>query len=214
MAQTLVESKAVFLERASRVGLPDEAVGRLVDQGIDTMSKLAFAPCQPGETPSEESLTGLIKTEGAEPSRGSIAAVRHLVFEAQTLLVSQTKALVENREAETKDLAPAERRERIKTQSQRLAGITMSGQSECSFASYDLCMKLLTENCVSYLAPSKFITREAELRADKPRKELDLQHSTLIVKEREPDQVCDTSTALSLHHALHRTSRFRPLWIF
>ena len=75
-------------------------------------------------------------------------------------------------------------------------------------------MKLLTENCVSYLAPSKFITREAELRADKPRKELDLQHSTLIVKEREPDQVCDTSTALSLHHALHRTSRFRPLWIF
>ncbi|CAE7464224.1 unnamed protein product [Symbiodinium sp. KB8] len=184
MAQTLVESKAVFLERASRVGLPDEAVGRLVDQGIDTMSKLAFAPCQPGETPSEESLTGLIKTEGAEPSRGSIAAVRHLVFEAQTLLVSQTKALVENREAETKDLAPAERRERIKTQSQRLAGITMSGQSECSFASYDLCMKLLTENCVSYLAPSKFITREAELRADKPRKELDLQHSTLIVKER------------------------------
>ena len=85
---------------------------------------LAFAPCQPGETPSEESLTGLIKTEGAEPSRGSIAAVRHLVFEAQTLLVSQTKALVENREAETKDLAPAERRERIKTQSQRLAGIT------------------------------------------------------------------------------------------
>ncbi|CAE7733938.1 unnamed protein product [Symbiodinium necroappetens] len=158
------------------------------------------------ETPSEESLTGLIQTEGAEPSRGSIAAVRHLVFEAQTLLVSQTKALVENREAETKDLAPAERRERIKTQSQRLAGITMSGQSECSFASYDLCMKLLTENCVSYLAPSKFITREAELRADKPRKELDLQHSTLIVKEREPDQVCDTSTALSLHHALHRRS--------
>ncbi|CAE7553006.1 ubiad1, partial [Symbiodinium necroappetens] len=206
MAQTLVESKAVFLERASRVGLPDEAVKRLVDQGIDTMSKLAFAPCQPGETPSEESLTGLIQTEGAEPSRGSIAAVRHLVFEAQTLLVSQTKALVENREAETKDLAPAERRERIKTQSQRLAGITMAGQSECSFASYDLCMKLLTENCVSYLAPSKCITREAELRADKPRKELDLQHSTLIVKEREPDQVCDTSTALSLHHALHRRS--------
>ncbi|CAE7403302.1 unnamed protein product [Symbiodinium microadriaticum] len=204
MAQTLVESKAVFLERASRVGLPDEAVRRLVDQGIDTMSKLAFAPCQPGETPSEESLTGLIQTDGAEPSRGSIAAVRHLVFEAQTLLVSQTKALVENREAETKDLAPAERRERIKTQSQRLAGIAMSGQSECSFASYDLCMKLITENCVSYLAPSKFITREAELRADKPRKELDLQHSTLIVKEREPDQVCDTSTALSLHHALHR----------
>ncbi|CAE7513159.1 unnamed protein product, partial [Symbiodinium necroappetens] len=91
-----------------------------------------------GETPSEESLIGLIQTEGAEPSRGSIAAVRHLVFEAQTLLVSQTKALVENREAETKDLAPAERRERIKTQSQRLAGITMSGQSECSFASYEL----------------------------------------------------------------------------
>ncbi|CAE7619130.1 unnamed protein product [Symbiodinium sp. CCMP2592] len=206
MAQTLVESKAVFLERAKRVGLPQEAVDRLVAQTIDTMAKLAFAPCQPGETPTEESLSALIKVGGAAPPLGSIAAVRHLVFEAQTLLVSQTKALVENKENEVKELAPAERRERIRAQANKLRGITMSGQTECSYASYDLCMKLLTDNCISYLSPAKFITREAELRSEKPRKELDVQASTLVVRDRDPDQSCDTSTALSLHHAMHRRS--------
>ncbi|CAE7242070.1 unnamed protein product [Symbiodinium sp. CCMP2592] len=206
MAQTLVESKAVFLERAKRVGLPQEAVDRLVAQTIDTMAKLAFAPCQPGETPTEESLAALIKVGGAAPPLGSIAAVRHLVFEAQTLLVSQTKALVENKENEVKELAPAERRERIRAQANKLRGITMSGQTECSYASYDLCMKLLTDNCISYLSPAKFITREAELRSEKPRKELDVQASTLVVRDRDPDQSCDTSTALSLHHAMHRRS--------
>lgn len=206
MAQTLVESKAVFLERAKRVGLPQDAVDRLIAQSIDTMAKLAFAPCQPGETPTEEALSNLIKVGATAPPLGSIAAVRHLVFEAQTLLVSQTKALVENKENEVKELAPAERRERIRAQALKLTGITMAGQSECSYASYDLCMRLLTENCVSYLPPSKFITREAELRSDKPRKELDVQASTLVVKDRDPDQSCDTSTALSLHHAMHRRS--------
>ncbi|CAE7260491.1 unnamed protein product [Symbiodinium sp. CCMP2592] len=167
---------AVFLERAKRVGLPQEAVDRLVAQTIDTMAKLAFAPCQPGETPTEESLAALIK------------------------------ALVENKENEVKELAPAERRERIRAQARKLTGITMSGQTECSYASYDLCMKLLTDNCISYLSPAKFITREAELRSEKPRKELDVQASTLVVRDRDPDQSCDTSTARSLHHAMHRRS--------
>ncbi|CAE7896276.1 unnamed protein product [Symbiodinium microadriaticum] len=83
------------------------------------MPKLAFPACQPGETLSEEALVNLIRVGDADPSRGSIAAVRHLVLEAQTLLVSQTKALVENRESETKELAPAERRERIRRSAYR-----------------------------------------------------------------------------------------------
>ena len=67
-------------------------------------------------------------------------------------------------------------------------------------------MRMMTDNCVHYLPPSKFITREAELRHDKPQKELDVQGSSIIVKPKEPDESCDTSTALSLHHALQRRS--------
>ena len=33
-----------------------------------------------------------------------------------------------------------------------------------------------------------------------------MQSSTIVLKDRDPDQSCDTSTALSLHHALHRRS--------
>ena len=206
MAQTLVESRAVFKERAQRVGLPESARDRLIAQGVDTLAKLAFASGNPGEAPTEAILKQLIEEQGKPaPSVGTIAAVRHLVFEAQTVLVSQTKAMTETRE-EVKELAPAERRARVRDQATRLKGIPMTGQSECAHASYDLVMKMMTDNCVHYLPPSKFITREAELRHDKPQKELDVQGSSIIVKPKEPDQSCDTSTALSLHHALQRRS--------
>ena len=66
------------------------------------------------------------------------------MFEAQTVLVSQTKALTETRE-EIKELAPAERRARIRDQAARLKGIPMTGQSECAHASYDLIMRMMTQ---------------------------------------------------------------------
>ena len=34
---------------------------------------------------------------------------------------------------------------------------------ECSYASYRLCLKLISDSSVSYLAPSKFISRQEEL---------------------------------------------------
>ena len=73
---------------------------------------------------------------------------------------------------------------------------------------------MMTDNCVHYLPPSKFVTREAELRHDKPQKELDVQGSSIIVKPKEPDQSCDTSTALSLHHSItpYRGAALHLMW--
>ena len=108
MAQTLVESQAVFKERAQRVGLPDSARDRLIAQGVHTLAKLAFASGNPGEAPAEATLKQLIEEQGKPaPSVGTIAAVRHLVFEAQTVLVSQTKAMTETRPRPPSCLAEA-----------------------------------------------------------------------------------------------------------
>ena len=77
MAQTLVESQAVFKERAQRVGLPESARDRLIAQGVDTLAKLAFASGNPGEAPAEATLKQLIEEQGKPaPSVGAIAAVR------------------------------------------------------------------------------------------------------------------------------------------
>ena len=200
----LSDSKAVLQERAKRVGLPDEALAKLFDQGVDTLAKLACAPGQPGEPPNDEKLKALIAADEKEPSVGVLAALRLLVFEAQTLLVYQSKSLVENKEDQVKELPAAERRERLKLQSQRLSGISFTGNAECSYASYDLCVKMQVDNTVSYLAPSKFTTRQSELKLEKPKKEIDIASNHVVIKDQQADQVCDVTNALNLHHALHR----------
>ena len=195
MASLLTDSEAVLRERAQRVGLPQAAIDRLIAQHITTLAKLAFAPGQPGEQPTDERLKALIQIGADEPSLGALAAIRHLVFEAQTIMINQTKTMIENKEDTVKEVPPAERRERIKQQALRLQGLALRGNLECSYASYDLCTKLQVDNVVSYLAPSKFTTRTSELKLEKPKKEL---------RDKTADQSCDVNTSLNLHLALQR----------
>eukprot|EP00439_Symbiodinium_sp_Y106_P010245 s10223_g1.t1 len=206
MASLLTDSEAVLRERAQRVGVPPAAIERLIAQHITTLAKLAFAPGQPGEQPTDERLKALIQIGADEPSLGALAAIRHLVFEAQTVMINQTKTktMIENKEDTVKEVPPAERRERIKQQALRLQGLALRGNLECSYASYDLCTKLQVDNVVSYLAPSKFTTRTSELKLEKPKKELDIQASQVVLRDKAADQSCDVNTSLNLHLALQR----------
>ena len=208
---SLTESTAVFDERAALVGLPDESIRELKDKGLNTLAKLAFAAGQPGDTPTEGSLRRLVTHDGEDPanvSMGVLSSIRRLTFEAQTLMVSQLRAMVECKEDDQGlDMAPAERAERIRRQRDRLGGLELVGELECGHVCYEHVAKMLQANAVSYLAPHLFISRKAELTKHKPKRELVLDHgSHVVVKERGHDWKCDTSTDLLLQQALHRRS--------
>ena len=57
--EKLVDSEAVFREHAGTVGLPDDAIERLINRGIDTMAPIAYSVGQPGGTPSPADLERL-----------------------------------------------------------------------------------------------------------------------------------------------------------
>lgn len=205
---SLTESSAVFKERARDVGLDDANRTLLENQGITTMAKLAFAVGQPGETPTEASIRGLV-ANGGDPAAvplGVVSSLRRLLFEAQTLLIAQVKTLIENKVDETKlEMAPAERTHRIAEQRGRLVGMTLTGELECGYCCYDLVMKLAQHNSVVYLPPHKFVSRKAELGLDKPKKELTIEaNSTVTVKDKSQELTCSTSTDLHLQEALTR----------
>ena len=65
---------------------------------------------------------------------------------------------------------------------------------------------MVQDNVITYLPPAKFGSRQAELRLEKPKKELDIVNSSLTIRDQKQEASCDTSSALSLHHALHRRS--------
>ena len=122
----LTESGAAFESRASEVGLSSDEVDILKAKGVTTLSRLAYALTQPGSAPSEESLKGLLAAVngGGDPaSVGAVSALRRLIFEAQTLAMSEVRALAEAGEDHHKaELPSAERRDRVVKQRARLGG--------------------------------------------------------------------------------------------
>ena len=205
MAVPLTESKAVFVVRCDLAGLPSAIREVLVGKNLSTLASLAFAAGQPAETPTDAALTALARTGDEEVPIATLAFLRRLVFEAQLLMTAQVKQLIEQRTDDQKaELAPAERSERIKRQSERLSGVALRNETECSYGSYDLVMRMVQDNTISYLSPARFPSRQAELRLDKPKKELDVVNSKITLKDQVVDLQCQLSTPLCLHHALHR----------
>ena len=125
MANSLTDSEAVMLERCSEVGLPTSASARLKAQGVNTLSKLAYALRPPGESPSEDEIKSLIREGSADPPLGSVAALRRLIFESQTLMTAQVRNMIEHKDEEKRELPAAERAERVKQQKQ--LGLQVSG---------------------------------------------------------------------------------------
>ena len=100
--------------------------------------------------------------------------------------------------------AAPERDARIVQQRNRLTGLRFKGEEECSHASYDLVLAVLEKDCLTYLGPEKFPTRRNELMQKKPSKEISIDQSQLVVKDKQPELTCPTVTELEIANAFKR----------
>ena len=201
---SLLKSEAAFEARAKECGLPNEEVDRLKAAGIVNISLLAFATSAPGTPPSEDQLRNLLRPLAPESlSVGTLAALRHLMFECQTLCLAHVKASVEGTDRKV-ELVPAERNARIAAQKARMRGLTLTGPLECSHGSYDYVGQMLEKDSPMYLEPHRFDTRAAEVSREKPGKELILDQNKISVKDRSDKGKCAIQDTLSLHQAFQR----------
>ena len=131
--------------------------------------------------------------------------MRRLIFEAQTLLSADLQNKVHKADESVKTkLAPAERDNRIKDQKARLEGLRFRGEEECSHQSYDLVLHMLEKATLLYLPPDKFPTRRHELLQKKAPKEITIDQSALIVRDKHMELTCATTTELEATNALRR----------
>ena len=82
---TLLESKEALRFRGLEVNLTLEEVDALILNRVDSLAKLAFACCAPGEAPTNDQIDGLFGTR-IVPNPGTYASIKRLIFEAHTLL--------------------------------------------------------------------------------------------------------------------------------
>ena len=208
---SMLDSEAALRARARDHGIPDEVVDAMVGRNITSLNRVAFALTQPGTSPDETDLRAFVTLPAGDPnlvSQGLLAAARRLVFEAQTLHVAQLKQQVEGSDAKPKELPAEERRYRLSAQERRLSGMVLRGPLEVAYSAYDLVVKMLADDHITYLAPHRFSTRMLEVQQDRPSKSIVIdatQH--LQVKDTASQKLqVDLPDALSLTQAMTRRS--------
>ena len=200
---TSLESTNALRSRAAEVSLTAEEINALTNNGVSSLARLAFAACAPGQTPTDDQLTALLRPVPLNP--GNAASLKRLIFEAQTLICSEVKDKAGKREDSSQaSFAAPERDARIVQQRNRLTGLRFKGEEECSHASYDLVLAVLEKDCLTYLGPEKFPTRRNELMQKKPRKEISIDQSQLVIKDKQPELTCPMITELEIANAFKR----------
>ena len=152
---SILKSQAAFKERAEDCGLTPPQIDGLVAKGVTSLSVLAYTLTTPGVTPDEASLRSLM--DDADPASVTVqtlASIRRLVFESQTLAISQIESIIESDVDKKVELAPAERATRIKDQRGRLAGYDLSGPLENAFSNYAYVASMVeSDHVVLFRAP-------------------------------------------------------------
>ena len=199
---TSLESVNALKSRALEVALSPDEANALTRNRITSLARLAFAACHPGQTPTEAQLQPLLQPIDLNP--GNVASLKRLIFEAQTLVCNEVKIKANKKEDAPTNFAPSEREARIQQQKDRLSGLRFRGEEECPHCSYDIALTMLEKDTLVYLGPDKFPTRRNELQLKKPGKEITIDQSQLIVKEKPADFTCSTNTELEVANAFRR----------
>ena len=187
---TSLESVNALKSSALEVALSHAEASALETNGITSLARLAFAACHPGQTPTLAQLQPLLHPIPLNP--GNTASLKRWIFQSQTLVCNEVKV-----KANRKDDAST-------TFALRLTGLRFRGEEGCCHSSYDTTLNMMEKNRLLYLGPEKFPTRRHELLQKKPSKEILIDQSQLVVKEKQSDLTCPTVTELEVSNALKR----------
>ena len=147
---------------------------------------------------------------GVALSLGDAAALKRLIFEAQTLTIADLRSSIQPGEEAQKKLPAAERSLRIENQRKRLVGLPlMKGSWQVAYALYDKFAHMMETEELRFVAPNECITRDAELAGGKPPKSvvIDANKTGLVLK----DEESLAQMALTSDHELYQAMIRRAL---
>ena len=205
---SILDSEATFTQQAQEVGLTEPWIDALKANSLATFAKLSFAITSPGTVATDEQINRFLNTMrgGVVATIAELSAFKRLLFESQTMMMHRFKSVAKGEEAVPKRLAPPEREARLARQKQQLRGLDISGPMEPAHGLYDLCAAMIEKNEISYISPTKCLTRQQELLGNKPEKEiqLDATKTALVIKEQAAAQEISINSDLALYQALQR----------
>ena len=206
---SLTDSEPNFRARATALGLTDDLVEALCNNGVNTLAKYAFSSSYvPGNSDETPFVTAMTTAIGADPSLGQLASLRRLFHEAYSLTAAELKHSVERVEdMPVKKLAQPERADRLRRQQSKLKGIRIEGQLEPSDRLVDLAVSLYEENRLQHIELSRCTSKEQEVLNSSQREDKHVaidSTGAVRVRDRELKMEADLSTDMFVRLALMR----------
>ncbi|CAE7263534.1 unnamed protein product, partial [Symbiodinium sp. CCMP2456] len=185
---SLVESEAHFVARAAEVRLSDASVLALRRHGFRTLGQLAYTVGQPGQLIPELEFVDWCRNHVPAATAADLASLKRLLFEAQTLALTQLRAQVTEPEAASKKVPEAERERRLQRLREDLVGLSIEGPLEPGRKLLDECAHQEALGQLKYLSPDSGV----------------LDQSRLVIKEAHDELSMPASSALQVQEALRR----------
>ncbi|CAE7578598.1 unnamed protein product [Symbiodinium sp. CCMP2592] len=161
---SLVESEAHFVQRAAEVRLSDASVQALRRHGFRTLGQLAYTVGQPGQLIPEAEFTDWCRNHVPAASAADLASLKRLLFEAQTLALTQLRAQVTEPDSASKRVPEAERERRLQQLRDELSGLNIEGPLEPGRKLLDECSHQEAVGQLKYLSPDKCVSRLHEVQ--------------------------------------------------
>ncbi|CAE7578426.1 unnamed protein product [Symbiodinium sp. CCMP2592] len=202
---SLVESEAHFVQRAAEVRLSDASVQALRRHGFRTLGQLAYTVGQPGQLIPEAEFTDWCRNHVPAASAADLASLKRLLFEAQTLALTQLRAQVTEPDSASKRVPEAERERRLQQLRDELSGLNIEGPLEPGRKLLDECSHQEAVGQLKYLSPDKCVSRLHEVtHAKDSSRQVEIDQSRLIIKETQDEFSMPASSALQVQEALRR----------
>ena len=208
-SMSLADSEAAFEQHCNKLVTDGSLATLLVNNGIKSLSALAFASGTPQSPPTEEQLREFSTqiNGGVDMSFGLQAHLKRLHFEASAIVMAELKSRATDSSTDgARKLPLAEKAARFKDQETRLPGLRLKGELQPSYALIDLVAQVKETNCITWIPPSKCSKRDSEVQNNLKEKPMILSLEQQMVKLASPAEpiVADTSTDLQLQWALQR----------
>ena len=209
-AMPLIDSKPAFEQRCQEVSAAISA--KFAAQGISTLSKLAYSLGTPGSAVDENALKRFagdleFPGENRQPTRGFLADVRRLHFEACTLVLAELKTQVtaSNDPDGVKHLPFVEKTSRWTEQQGRLSGLSLTSEHQPAHRLVDMCFAMVKSGALVYLCPSKCISREQEIcSGTKDSQVVKIENRALVLSSAQEELSAEIGNEVKLLWALQR----------
>ena len=204
----LIDSEAQFDSRANEIGVPSSVVTALKNNGLNTMSKMAYWVGQPGSPLDETALSQQLQSvTGARPSVGEVASVKRLVFESQAFTLQVLKSAIEapgSDAATPKKIPPAEKEARLAALRAKVTGLLWEGVNEPAISLFEQTMHQYENKAIKHIPPEKAISREFEIMNAKVGKQLVIEGGGVVIRDSTSIPDSTVNSSLSIQQAFIR----------